>query len=988
MKKLFALLNALGIFFTTFVYVHAQEFPNLCKKDGYTISAVNGVFTDEEGARNNERSLKLFLKEDYKGEKIYYHYLYNPSHGAGVLDISDTLIQKFFAKQTDYDLIEMLADASEKITTQKVLLVAHSQGNFYANNFYKKVAGKDKGIPSQSIGVYGVALPASFVAGGGRYLTSDTDNVINSFRNFAGDILPANTSIKLDPNDKSFERGHSFSEVYIPAEGVRIVSDIQNSLDELSVDENQREDVRCFEPQEISLAHKVDGAVLGAVDAFSNGVFQTGKFSYVVVTTAGKTAYAFSESAVNAVARGVENLAAKIDDLAHRTSFNVGDFVKSNAASVILSTPYIKEPSSISEIPESSKLEQNKSQTHSTDTKTPSPSITPPPILKTKTGTLSKTPAHSTPPRLVFIAGFGGGAPLTSKQQEKFFEETKENGEGQILLAPTLYVEQCEQSLATGGCLLATTTVRFSWSAIEDSSYYSLNKNGQYATTTETSMEFVIPDFSDYTFSVSAVDSNDQTSAKSGKKISVATIPIAINEIAWMGTNASSNDEWLELKNNTNYTIDLSQWVLESGAGTPYIKLSGVISPRGFVLLERISDESVSDIASSTIYTGALNNSGEQLTLYYASTTFDSTPFGAWVAGENTSSTTRKTMERVSPKEPGILETNWKTWGSVIDFIKNGKDTDGNEILGTPGARNSVNFSSLNDGEDIEDNLTLQADTGYYASTTILVSASSTLTIREGVDISLYNGDLLIEGRLLVEGKEGISVNFNTFSGTKTNNGIVFYDSAGTSTFDYLRMENTGGIEIGSSLVEIRNSDFVNNKHGLDLYGGSVAIVLNTSFASTTKEAVVAEDGSIVSITSSKITDTLDNEAIALYDSYLTLSSTTIENIKDGDGIGAYNSSVSISDSTIKNIDDGDGLGLYDSSSSIKNTVVENGSGDGIAIYGGVANIEDSSISGFTDGAGVYVSLPLEPVVISNTEVFGNASDIEAHPDGSVVISP
>ncbi len=977
MKKLFALLNALGIFLTTFVYVHAQEFPNLCKKDGYTISAINGVFTDEEGARNNERSLKLFLKEDYKGEKIYYHYLFNPSHGAGALDISDTLIQKFFAKQTDYDLIEMLADASEKITTQKVLLVAHSQGNFYANNFYQKVAGKDNGIPFQSIGVYGVASPASFVAGGGRYLTSNTDNVINSFRNFAGDILPANVSIKLDPNDKSFERGHSFSEVYIPTEGIRIVSDIQNSLDKLSANPERREDARCFEPQEINLAHKINGAVIGAVDTFTNGVVQTGKFTYVVVTIAGKTAYTFSESALVAVAMGAESLGGIIYDLAHRTPYTVGDFATSNTASVILSTVNNLPPAPVSKASNVPQLQQNVSST-----------TLPSSVLKTKTETSSEEATPPTTPRLVFIAGFGGGAPLISKPEEKLFEEVKEGGEVETLLAPTIYAEQCEQSLATDGCLLATTTLRFSWSSVDDALYYSLDKNGEYGTTTETTIEITSPDFLDYKLSVSATNSKSQTSATSTKTISVATIPIAINEIAWMGTSASSNDEWLELKNNTPYNIDLSQWALESKSGTPYIKLSGMIGPRKFILLERTNDETVSDITSSAIYTGALNNSGEQLILFHASTIFDSTPSGAWVAGENTGSTTRKTMERVSPKESGTLETNWKTWGSVIDFIKNSKDAEGNEIFGTPGARNSVNYFSLNDGKDIDDNLTLPADTGYYASTTILVSASSTLTIKEGVDISLYNGDLLVEGGLLVKGKEGIFVNFNTFSGTQTNNGIVFYDSVGTSTFDYVRVENTGGIEVGSSSVEIRDSAFINNKHGLELYDESVAVIENTSFASTTKEAVVAEGGSIVSIASSKITDTLDNEAVAVYDSYLTVSSTTIENVKDGDGVGAYNSSVSISDSIIKNIDDGDGLGLYDSYSSIKNTTLENGSGNGIAIYGGVANIEDSSISGFTDGAGIYVSDPLEPVVISNTEVFGNDSDVESYPNGSVVISP
>ena len=52
-----------------------------------------------------------------------------------------------------------------------------------------------------------------------------------------------------------------------------------------------------------------------------------------------------------------------------------------------------------------------------------------------------------------------------------------------------------------------------------------------------------------------------------------------------MGTNASAYDEWLELKNNTGHTIDLSQWVLGSRDGAPYIILSGSIAPHEYRVL-------------------------------------------------------------------------------------------------------------------------------------------------------------------------------------------------------------------------------------------------------------------------------------------------------------------------------------------------------------------------------------------------------------------
>ncbi len=103
-----------------------------CAKDGYTVSAINGIFTDEEAAKDNQKWLKYFLDKGHHGEKIDYQYLLNKSHLGGLGDIIDSIRQGLFDKETinDYDLVEMLKSASEKVATQKLLLVAHSQGNF------------------------------------------------------------------------------------------------------------------------------------------------------------------------------------------------------------------------------------------------------------------------------------------------------------------------------------------------------------------------------------------------------------------------------------------------------------------------------------------------------------------------------------------------------------------------------------------------------------------------------------------------------------------------------------------------------------------------------------------------------------------------------------------------------------------------------------------------------------------------------------------
>lgn len=90
---------------------------------------------------------------------------------------------------------------------------------------------------------------------------------------------------------------------------------------------------------------------------------------------------------------------------------------------------------------------------------------------------------------------------------------------------------------------------------------------------------------------------------------------VVINEVAWMGTAASAQDEWIELKNNTDQDIALSGWILAAADGTPSIALTGTIPANGYYLLERTDDSTVSNIPADQVYTGDLNNNGEVLIL-------------------------------------------------------------------------------------------------------------------------------------------------------------------------------------------------------------------------------------------------------------------------------------------------------------------------------------------------------------------------------------
>ncbi len=241
---------------------------NTCSSMGYTIATVNGMNTDNSKARENMISLSKDFGFSFDNQPIDYQYLLNPSHLAGLGDVVKVVDQKFNEDDAslDYDFIEIWKDASLKVKTQKLLLVGHSQGNFYTNIFYKTLADKVGGVPAESLNIYGVASPASYVAGDGKYITSDTDSVINNLRvGNALSILPVNTNIKLLGDDK-LTNGHSFSDIYLKYQGTIIISEIKSSLDNLKENNIQNENEPCIVAPEIDMAHKIQGAVFAVAD--------------------------------------------------------------------------------------------------------------------------------------------------------------------------------------------------------------------------------------------------------------------------------------------------------------------------------------------------------------------------------------------------------------------------------------------------------------------------------------------------------------------------------------------------------------------------------------------------------------------------------------------------------------------------------------------------------------------------------------------------
>jgi len=148
---------------------------------------------------------------------------------------------------------------------------------------------------------------------------------------------------------------------------------------------------------------------------------------------------------------------------------------------------------------------------------------------------------------------------------------------------------------------------------------------------------------------------------------------ITINEIAWMGTENSHYDEWVELYNNNSDPVSLDGWKLSAEDETPVINLKGEIPAKGFFVLERTDDNTLSDIKANLIYKGSLNNKGENLQLTDENVTIvDKLNCDqGWFSGDN------KTKQTMVKKSPELNSNKKESWGRS------------QKTGGTPGQKNN-----------------------------------------------------------------------------------------------------------------------------------------------------------------------------------------------------------------------------------------------------------------------------------------------------------
>lgn len=489
---------------------------------------------------------------------------------------------------------------------------------------------------------------------------------------------------------------------------------------------------------------------------------------------------------------------------------------------------------------------------------TPLPVVAVPPVIQTIVSQIAPSPqlvapspvqailppAIQTPPpvpEFSIIPGFGGGFVPLPAASASVAESSGGGGGASSAPAPspdteapdlTFSIPTCDASLASGSCLLATSTLRLVWSSSAlDLDSYELSHNGAIATTTR-DLEFsAVLALGENVFSLTARDAAGNVSSPVVRTVSLAASPLVINEINWAGSRASSADRWIELLNTTSATLDLSRMVLHS-LDYPgfYVPLSGTIPPNGFYLIESL-DSAVSDSPADLVFPfgSAISPSGDRLVLAYkadghATSTLDETFSCANWCGKGTRNPTQVfSMER---RDPGVSGSTSDNWSSNVELIITGRDSMGNPIQATPRAQNSVTYL-VNNGNDIASNLTLtKVKSPYLLSRMQAVAPSAVLTIEPGVVVkSGPQGGLAVSGQIQAAGADSEPIVFTALSddeyggdmnldggATLPSSGawksVAFVNGSEGSVLDHVRIRYGGGDALEKANLSAINASF------------------------------------------------------------------------------------------------------------------------------------------------------------------------------------
>lgn len=745
-----------------------------CSNEGFTVILVNGILTSEEKAKAATGLLQRVLGSKFGKQDLIIQNGYNPSHLAGAADAAQSVFQAFNNPVSDFDLNTILMQVRPQVTTRKILLLGHSQGSFYVNEMYKYL--RDNGVPQESIAVYQIATPSSYVAGGGQYVTSTNDKAMNLARNTAigGNVnlhlesrgaigsvvnsaLRANITI---PKESGYEDndwgGHHFN-TYMEGAADRIVRDISAELSYLKTTETATSTEGCFTAPVADIKYKMQAAAFNSLDPLASNIKNTASFFKGAVSGAVSFVSDFFSSSSSPTAPKAPQIAAAV--LAIPTP-------QAQAPKI----PVVPKPTDTLPIVTSSPKINTETLAAKPVTRpvenTPAPVVTDAPIAPVPVPTNPwpgygggggsaiappvLTPSSPTPIVLTVgeplesahiatstITFSGSTAPsaLVSVAIDTALATTAADGAGNwsvqvsvpegsqsatiqsdlsgVLSAlvsrvfvvdttapaiPTLVIDDCTSSIVAGMCVLVNENISLSWQVDTGAAYYAIFKNDiQVGTTTQVVVTQDVVQNATTSFAVVAFDTAGNIATSTSVSVGNSVQPIIINEVAWAGDDTSASNQWIELKNMSPYTIDLSRFTI-TRTGGDVIPLSGSIAAGGYVVVEP-HDAQYTGSNKIIVPFGALSTLGEELALTVDGISIDSTPMVAtcsgWCAGavnvilgSNVSGvsdlSSSLSMERAKNSADGTLLSSWHSTDGYGPWL--GKNV---ALWGTPGQENS-----------------------------------------------------------------------------------------------------------------------------------------------------------------------------------------------------------------------------------------------------------------------------------------------------------
>ena len=217
--------------------------PNL---NGYELFFINGILNSKRAAEKTEKKLEQMLNQktvalEYNRNHMLGQFFDLWVHKTGELEVDKTGTLGFWqlvgavalpvgnvrkalydwldpdrdiGHWAEKDLKRMIQSAKTALNqNKKVIIVAHSEGNFFYRNIYKALNQWNSTKTQQCFAGIGFATPLSSKSGNYDYITSSNDRIINLVRNFWNSTLAANITVPQGHGGDLL--GHGIQEVYL-----------------------------------------------------------------------------------------------------------------------------------------------------------------------------------------------------------------------------------------------------------------------------------------------------------------------------------------------------------------------------------------------------------------------------------------------------------------------------------------------------------------------------------------------------------------------------------------------------------------------------------------------------------------------------------------------------------------------------------------------------------------------------------------------------